>query len=129
MSKSVTVTVPATTANLGPGFDCIGAALTLYNRLEFSHLETSSSTEILRITVQGTEAEVERNASERLEEAGDPRDPGCLDHEGQLHASLQGQVPEAQRRVLRHLQAVLQVDRRHRWRHLRVPPPSFGAGP
>lgn len=56
MTKPVTVTVPATTANLGPGFDCIGAALTLYNTLEFSHLEPSSSTEILRITVQGTEA-------------------------------------------------------------------------
>jgi homoserine kinase len=32
------VTVPATTANLGPGFDCIGAALTLYNHFEFSLL-------------------------------------------------------------------------------------------
>jgi homoserine kinase len=31
-----TVTVPATTANLGPGFDCIGAALTLYNHFTFS---------------------------------------------------------------------------------------------
>ena len=33
--SSVCVTVPATTANLGPGFDCIGAALTLYNELKF----------------------------------------------------------------------------------------------
>ncbi|MEO1743746.1 MAG: homoserine kinase, partial [Cyanobacteria bacterium J06629_9] len=32
----VTVTVPATTANLGPGFDCLGAALTLYNRFRFA---------------------------------------------------------------------------------------------
>jgi homoserine kinase len=32
----VKITVPATTANLGPGFDCIGAALTLYNRFEFT---------------------------------------------------------------------------------------------
>ncbi len=30
------VTVPATTANLGPGFDCLGAALTLTNRFTFS---------------------------------------------------------------------------------------------
>ncbi len=36
--STVTVTVPATTANLGPGFDCIGAALTLYNRFKFSRL-------------------------------------------------------------------------------------------
>ncbi len=55
MPNTVTVTVPATTANLGPGFDCIGAALTLYNTLQFSHLETSTN-ETLRIRVQGTEA-------------------------------------------------------------------------
>ncbi|WP_448527247.1 homoserine kinase [Parathermosynechococcus lividus] len=30
------VTVPATTANLGPGFDCLGAALTLTNTFTFS---------------------------------------------------------------------------------------------
>jgi homoserine kinase len=55
MPNTVTVTVPATTANLGPGFDCIGAALTLYNTLQFSHPETASD-ETLKITVQGTEA-------------------------------------------------------------------------
>ncbi|MGA1264989.1 MAG: homoserine kinase [Prochlorothrix sp.] len=36
---TLTVTVPATTANLGPGFDCLGAALTLYNRFTFTRLE------------------------------------------------------------------------------------------
>jgi len=30
------VKVPATTANLGPGFDVLGASLTLYNELEVS---------------------------------------------------------------------------------------------
>lgn len=43
----VKVIVPATTANLGSGFDCIGAALTLYNRFEFRFAETFS------IQVQG----------------------------------------------------------------------------
>jgi homoserine kinase len=33
---SVIVRVPATTANLGAGFDCIGAALSLYNQFRFS---------------------------------------------------------------------------------------------
>ncbi len=33
---SVIVRVPATTANLGAGFDCIGAALSLYNEFKFS---------------------------------------------------------------------------------------------
>src|SRR5262245_34973102 len=30
--ESVTIRVPATTANLGPGFDCLGIALALANR-------------------------------------------------------------------------------------------------
>ena len=29
------VKVPASTANLGPGFDCLGIALKLYNRIDF----------------------------------------------------------------------------------------------
>lgn len=33
MNRTVTITVPATTANLGPGFDCLGLALGLYNRV------------------------------------------------------------------------------------------------
>lgn len=51
-----TVTVPATTANLGPGFDCIGAALTLYNHFQFSHLQ-SGTDESVNIAVTGTEAD------------------------------------------------------------------------
>ena len=31
--KTVTITIPATTANLGPGFDCLGLALGLYNHI------------------------------------------------------------------------------------------------
>jgi homoserine kinase len=46
-----TVKVPATTANIGPGFDCLGAALTLYNQFQFSLLETG-----LQIQVSGAEA-------------------------------------------------------------------------
>lgn len=34
--KQVTVTIPATTANLGPGFDCLGMALSLYHTVTFS---------------------------------------------------------------------------------------------
>lgn len=34
--KKVTVRVPATTANLGPGFDSVGCAFTLYNIISFS---------------------------------------------------------------------------------------------
>jgi len=34
--NSVTVRVPASTANLGPGFDCLGLALEVYNTVELS---------------------------------------------------------------------------------------------
>jgi homoserine kinase len=34
--SSYTVAIPATTGNLGPGFDCLGAALNLYNVFEFT---------------------------------------------------------------------------------------------
>ncbi len=30
----IRVSVPATSANMGPGFDCLGVALGLYNRIE-----------------------------------------------------------------------------------------------
>ncbi len=59
MSNSVTVTVPATTANLGPGFDCIGAALTLYSKFKFSLVDSSlseKSPEPVSIRVAGIEA-------------------------------------------------------------------------
>ncbi len=36
MSRSVVVRVPASTANLGPGFDCLAAALDLWNEVEFA---------------------------------------------------------------------------------------------
>ena len=36
MSRRVRVRVPATSANLGPGFDCLGLALDLWNEAEFT---------------------------------------------------------------------------------------------
>jgi len=34
--QEVTVRVPASTSNLGPGFDCLGIALRLYNKVTIS---------------------------------------------------------------------------------------------
>ncbi|MBD2258862.1 homoserine kinase [Pseudanabaena sp. FACHB-2040] len=48
------MTVPATTANIGPGFDCLGAALTLYNQFQFTLLEAPAGT--VKVDVTGTEA-------------------------------------------------------------------------
>ncbi|MEM8611613.1 MAG: homoserine kinase [Cyanobacteria bacterium P01_H01_bin.105] len=50
MSQTAQVTVPATTANIGPGFDCLGAALTLYNHFKFTPAKN------LSITITGNEA-------------------------------------------------------------------------
>ncbi|MGA9377810.1 MAG: homoserine kinase [Phormidium sp.] len=52
--STVSITVPATTANLGPGFDCIGAALSLYNEFQFTQINTAETK--LKINVTGTEA-------------------------------------------------------------------------
>lgn len=50
----VTAIVPATTANLGVGFDCLGAALTMANQFQFTMVDRASK---LKITVTGKEAE------------------------------------------------------------------------
>lgn len=49
MTRSVRVRVPATSANLGPAFDCAGLALACHDTLEFSLLEAGS----LEIVVHG----------------------------------------------------------------------------
>lgn len=51
MPSTAQVIVPATTANIGPGFDCLGAALSLYNQFEFTPAEAGVS-----ISVKGREA-------------------------------------------------------------------------
>lgn len=53
--STVSIAVPATTANLGPGFDCLGAALSLYNEFQFTQLNSAETA--LKITVTGAEAE------------------------------------------------------------------------
>ena len=56
MVERVAVRVPATTANLGPGFDALGLSLSLYNRLEVTRL-SSSGTSRLEIVTRGEGAE------------------------------------------------------------------------
>lgn len=63
--NQVTVIVPATSANLGPGFDCLGVALALYNKVTFTAVSTDSASASpatatqpkLTITVTGLDAE------------------------------------------------------------------------
>jgi len=42
----IRVQVPATTANLGPGFDCLGMALELYNVVEMIQAPRGLSIEV-----------------------------------------------------------------------------------
>ena len=51
--NQIRIAVPATTANLGVGFDCIGAALTMINQFQFTAIESDRQ---LQITVEGKEA-------------------------------------------------------------------------
>ena len=58
------VSVPATTANIGAGFDCLGAALSLYNHFEFSLADR------LTITASGEGADkVERDETNLVYQA------------------------------------------------------------
>lgn len=50
MLKKVTVQVPATSANCGPGFDCLGLACTLYNRFTY---ERVSEAEGIQVEAEG----------------------------------------------------------------------------
>ncbi len=63
MSEAFRVSVPATTANIGPGFDCLGAALTRYNQFTFA---PPLGEEALQITVQGQDSELVTTASSNL---------------------------------------------------------------
>ena len=45
--ERITLRVPATTANLGPGFDSFGCALTLYNVYTFERRESGLEIEVL----------------------------------------------------------------------------------
>jgi homoserine kinase len=49
-----TVTVPATTANIGPGFDCLGAALSLYNRFQFTPLCPENHSQSNRVIIHSS---------------------------------------------------------------------------
>jgi homoserine kinase len=46
MPNRVRVRVPASTANLGPGFDCLGLALSLYNTVEVTPLKLEEGLQI-----------------------------------------------------------------------------------
>ena len=64
IGQGVVVDVPATTANLGPGFDCLGAALDLSNRFELRCIEGDG--ERFELVIEGSEGSHLRGGPDNL---------------------------------------------------------------
>ena len=64
IGQKVIVDVPSTTANLGPGFDCLGAALDLYNRFTITRIEGNG--ERFELIMEGPEGNHLRGGPENL---------------------------------------------------------------
>ncbi len=90
MFKKVTVRVPATSANLGPGFDCLGMALNIYND---GSVEVSDNFEIMvsgegRDSIsRGADNMVYRSLASVYEQVGQPLPP--------LHLICHNRIPLA----------------------------------
>ena len=54
IGQTVVVEVPSTTANIGPGFDCLGAALDLSNQFTIKRIEGNA--ERFELIMESTEA-------------------------------------------------------------------------
>ncbi|MFM7653575.1 MAG: homoserine kinase [Vulcanococcus sp.] len=64
IGQGVVVDVPATTANLGPGFDCLGAALELNNRFAMRCIEGDG--ERFELIIEGSEGSHLRGGPDNL---------------------------------------------------------------
>ncbi len=64
IGQKVIVDVPSTTANLGPGFDCLGAALDLNNRFSVKRIEGNG--ERFELIMEGEEGSHLRGGPENL---------------------------------------------------------------
>ncbi len=61
----IKIRVPSTTANLGPGFDVFGAALSLYNEFEVEYVPNARKTSFI-LTGEGKKIASERRRKPRL---------------------------------------------------------------
>ena len=64
IGQGVVVDVPATTANIGPGFDCLGAALDLANRFALDVIEGDG--ERFDLIIEGSEGTHLRGGPDNL---------------------------------------------------------------
>lgn len=76
MLSSVSVRVPATSANIGPGFDTIGVALDLHNVFHFDRVEPGQAPPLLARTLVLGEDSLAHQAMDRLfAKLGETRPP------------------------------------------------------
>lgn len=95
--KRITVTVPATSANLGPGFDCLGLALGLTNTFVFTETAVDGSVEPPGFTIaaEGVDAhKIHTGPRNLIVKAANI----IFDHLGKrpsthVHAQLTNQIP------------------------------------
>lgn len=88
---SVTVTVPATTANLGPGFDCLGLALSLHNTVI---LETVPAGLTILVEGEGVDA-LPMDGSNLVVRAIERLFAFCGHAAPGLHITLRNRIPVA----------------------------------
>ncbi len=91
MSK-ILVRVPASTSNLGPGFDLFGLALTLYNEIE---LEASPEPGPISVEIEGEGAESLPRDSSNLVVRAALRSAGLPRHRHSLRFRLRNRIPIA----------------------------------
>lgn len=87
--KTVSVRVPATTANLGPGFDCLALALDLHNQVTVSPADDGVTVELEgegAATLPRDQANLVAQAALRAFESLGQRPPG-------LHLHCQNRIP------------------------------------
>lgn len=95
MSLKVRVRVPATTANLGPGFDCLGMALSLYNELEFEISDAG------RFDAGGTEGISQGDVPQRDALQTDTSQRGGAQRDASQRDGPQRDAPEPRNLVVR----------------------------
>lgn len=79
MKKPVIVSVPATTANMGPGFDCLGMALGLYNEIHMALSPGKIAIEVLgegADDIQRDESNIVWRAAQRVFQEIGQENPG-----------------------------------------------------
>lgn len=89
MKEKIKVRTPASSANLGPGFDCLGMALGVFNELTLEITESG-----LEIEIRGEgEDSLPRDRSNLVARVIDEFFPKLLPPEGGLRISLQNTIP------------------------------------